>query len=305
MTTKIPFDESLWHEYLAGQEAQLPALSTVENVSDRVTRVLAGNPGLMQLQGTNTYLVGTGTSRILIDTGEGLPFWIDQIMKVLKERALSLAFILLTHWHGDHTGGVQDLILQDQSLRSKVYKNLPDRGQNPIVDGQVFQVEGATIRAIFTPGHAIDHMCFLLEEENAIFTGDNMLGHGFSVVQDLAEYMKSLARMQALDCVVGYPAHGAKIKDLPAKMQEYTRHNELRIQQVTSALSSKAPGMTLPEIVRSIYGDVPADLADNAIIPFLSQVLWKLAEDRKVGFKAGRSNQRRWFGLCSDVVAPS
>lgn len=186
-----------------------------------------------------------------------------------------------------------------------MYKNQPDRDQNPISDGQIFAVEGATIRAVFTPGHAIDHMCFLLEEENALFTGDNVLGHGFSVVMDLAVYMRSLDCMAAQGCESGYPAHGAKILNLPAKMKEYIHHNEFRVQQVVSALSwngregvkVRRDGMTLLEIIRSIYGDVPKEIIDNALVPFLTQVLWKLAEDRKVGFSPGEPKKRRWFGL--------
>ncbi|KAL4980817.1 Metallo-hydrolase/oxidoreductase [Aspergillus desertorum] len=299
MATRIPFDESFWQDYLAEQEAQLPALPDVESLSKRVVRILAGNPGTMQLQGTNTYLVGTGTARILIDTGEGKSIWLNRITTLLKERNLTIAYILLTHWHGDHTGGIPFLLQHHPELQALVYKNQPDRGQNPIIEAQRFEVEGASIQAVFTPGHAIDHMCFLLEEENALFTGDNVLGHGFSVVQDLAEYMNSLGKMKELRCGVGYPGHGARIGDLAGKLQEYIKHNELRVQQVVGALSwNGRSGMTVPEIVRSIYGEVPMELVENAISPFLLQVLWKLAEERKVGFELGDSNRRRWFGLC-------
>ncbi|KHN97629.1 metallo-beta-lactamase superfamily protein [Metarhizium album ARSEF 1941] len=304
MATRIPFDESVWQEYLAGQESQLPPLRDVQHVTDRVVRIMGGNPGMMQLQGTNTYLVGTGRSRILIDTGEGLPCWIERVVRVLQDARLDLAFILLTHWHGDHTGGVPDLVAYDANLADRIYKHQPDRGQHPIADGQMFSVDGATIRAVFTPGHAIDHMCFVLEEENALFTGDNVLGHGFSVVMDLAVYMRSLDRMAAQNCASGYPAHGADIVDLPARIHQYVHHNEFRIQQVVSALSwhcakGAKGGMTLQEIVQSIYGNVPKEIVDNALVPFLSQVLWKLAEDRKVGFCPGEPKKRRWFGLAA------
>ena len=235
-----------------------------------------------------------------------MPCWIERVARFVEERQLDISHILLTHWHGDHTGGVPDLIAYDNQLASRVYKNQPDCGQRDIADGQVFQVEGATIRAIFTPGHSIDHMCFFLEEENSLFTGDNVLGHGYSVVQDLGIYMKSLAHMAQLNCAAGYPAHGAKINDLPAKMQDYINHKEFRVSQVFSTLvRSKSQmesqgqkgrgGMTLNEIVRSIYGNVPDEVVEKALAPFLNQVLWKLAEDRKVGFEPGEATKRRWF----------
>jgi hydrolase len=232
---------------------------------------------------------------------QGSPEWIQRLIRVLQDRGLDISHVLLTHWHRDHTGGAPDLVAFDPSFAHRIYKNQPDRDQNPIEDGQVFAVEGATIRAVFTPGHAVDHMCFLLEEENALFTGDNVLGHGYSVVMDLAVYMNSLDYMAAKGCATGYPGHGAKIANLPAKMHEYIHHNEVRIQKVLSALTWKGTGMkggmTLQEIIRSIYGDVQGDIADYALAPFLTQILWKLAEDGKVGFSPGEPKKARWFGL--------
>lgn len=189
------------------------------------------------------------------------------------------------------------------TLSSRVYKNRPDNGQNDILDGQIFSVEGATLRAVHTPGHAADHMCFLFEEENALFTGDNVLGHGYSVVEDLGQYMDSMELMASLRLPMGYPAHGDVIMDLPNKMREYIKHREFRVQQVFSILEESwtnaaqgrgRGGMTLHEIIQVMYGDLTDDV-EKALAPFLSQVLWKLAEDRKVGFQPGSAAKRRWF----------
>ncbi|KAL4783979.1 beta-lactamase-like protein [Aspergillus varians] len=303
MAFRIPFPQAFWQEYLSGREATIPTLPIVSDVSDRVIRVLGGNAGPMRLQGTNTYLVGTGKSRILIDTGQGMPSWIRDITHVLEERDLDISHVLLTHWHGDHTGGVRDLVAYNPAISSRVYKNRPDNGQKVILDGQIFRVEGATIRAVHTPGHAADHMCFLMEEENALFTGDNVLGHGYSVVEDLGQYMESMTLMANLHCPLGYPAHGAVIDDLPDKMREYIKHREFRVQQVFSILEEsrttvgqgrRRGGLTLHEIVQAMYGDV-TDEIEKALAPFLSQVLWKLAEDRKIGFEPGDATKRRWF----------
>ncbi|PWY82658.1 metallo-beta-lactamase domain protein [Aspergillus eucalypticola CBS 122712] len=329
MAFRIPFAQSFWQEYLSGQEANLPRLPEVQQVTERVMRILGGNPGRMQLQGTNTYLVGTGKFRILIDTGQvvhlylpamntsnaeqGEASWIEALKEQLESNGLEISHVLLTHWHGDHTGGVPDLISYNLELSSRVYKNTPDLGQQAIHDGQKFQVEGATIRAVFTPGHAFDHMCFLLEEENALFTGDNVLGHGYSVVEDLGTYMTSLSRMADLNCAVGYPAHGTRIEDLPAKMKEYIQHKESRMRQVLTALERsrakmaatgggrRAGALTFPELINSMYGGIP-DEVEQALTPFLSQVLWKLAEDRKVGFE-GEPSQRRWFAVGQPAAA--
>ncbi|OOQ91176.1 Beta-lactamase-like protein 2 [Penicillium brasilianum] len=297
----IPLNQCAWNDYLSAQEASLPHLADVEDVTIRVIRIMGGNPGEMQLQGTNTYIVGTGKSRILIDTGQGMPIWATNITKILKERDLEISHVLLTHWHGDHTEGVPDLIAYDPRLTSRIYKNQPSPGQQPIHDGQIFETEGAVIRAIFTPGHAVDHMCFILEEENAMFTGDNVLGHGYSVAEDLGEYMKSLEIMRSQNCQFGYPAHGIKILNLPRTIRLYIRHKEQRERQIYHALTKvtrtdhNAKGsLTARELVHALHGEIPEELFKNAFEPFLTESLWKLAEERKVGFEVVRG-RRRWF----------
>lgn len=228
---------------------------------------------------------------------------------MLKESQIDISLVLLTHWHGDHTGGVPHLLSHDPALASRIYKNKPDQNQQPITDGQVFRVQGATLRAVFTPGHAVDHMCFVLHEENALFTGDHVLGHGYSVVLDLSEYMDSLARMATLRCATGYPGHGAKIEDMGAKLGEYIRHKELRVEQVFATLAAarmpgRVPraGLTVTEIVHSIYGHVPAHIVETALAPFMNQALCKLAEDQRVGFEPGEAKKRRWFATSARLA---
>lgn len=121
--------------------------------------------------GTNTYLIGRGHQRILIDTGEGKPTWASRLQSVLHEEKATVHKALITHWHGDHVNGIPDLL--KICPQATVYKHQPGEGQLDITDGQVFSVEGATLIAHHTPGHTVDHTVFVLEEEDAIFTGDS------------------------------------------------------------------------------------------------------------------------------------
>jgi hydrolase len=210
---------------------------------------------------------------------------------------VDLAYILLSHWHGDHTGGVADLIAFDPSLAYRIYKHTPDPGQQAIADAQVFAVPGATVRAVYTPGHSTDHVCFMLEEENALFTGDNVLGHGFSVEEDLHSYMLSLHRMKELGCTTGYPAHGVKIDNLPRVMDRYIKHKEQRELQILGVLRERSKGvhsLSVQELIHAVHGDQLSDVVCLGLEPFTTQILWKLAEERKVGFEYVTGN-RQWF----------
>jgi ribonuclease/clavin/mitogillin len=274
---------------------QLVQLPEVERLSPACIRILGGNPGKFTLQGTNTYLLGTGPSRLLIDTGEGKPSWISALKKTLAEEKASVAQALITHWHHDHTSGISDLLAF--SPETKVYKNQPDAGQLDIADGQKFQVEGASLTAVHTPGHTVDHMVLLLEEEDAMFTGDNVLGHGTGVFEDLGTYLASLEKMKTLFKGRAYPGHGPVLADGPAKITEYIQHRRQREEQVIQTLkSSRAEVSTsdgdsdtwdVMELVKVIYKDVPEALhipAAGGVI----QVLHKLEKEGKVAVDGGR-----------------
>lgn len=198
---------------------------------------------------------------------------------MLASESTSISSALLTHYHHDHIGGIPDLLAL--SPTTLLHKHTPSPDQLPIADGQEFKVPGATLRAIHTPGHTHDHISFLLLEENAIFTGDTVLGHGTTVFEDLAAYMESLARLQKLNAGRLYPAHGAVVEDGARKLAEYVRHRKLRENQVIRVLGQMKDGVSSMEIVKTMYSDVGVELhkaAENGT----RQVLEKLEGEGKV-----------------------
>ncbi|KAI3527333.1 metallo-beta-lactamase superfamily protein [Colletotrichum filicis] len=268
--------------------SQLVSLPEVERLSPACIRILGGNPGKFTLQGTNTYLVGTGSRRILIDTGEGKPSWIAAVKSTLEQEKATVEKVLITHWHHDHTGGIQELL--ELSPSSEVFKNQPEEGQSDISDGQKFLVDGVSLTAVFTPGHTVDHMAFVLEEEDAMFTADNVLGQGTAVFEDLTIYLNSLERMQSLFKGRAYPGHGPVIDNGPSKIQDYINHRKAREEQVIRTLRTARQGSniegdpyawTVMELVKVIYADVPEELhipASGGVI----QILGKLEKENKV-----------------------
>ncbi|KAI1332221.1 putative metallo-beta-lactamase domain protein [Xylariaceae sp. FL0255] len=261
---------------------QLATLPEVERLSPACIRILGGNPGKFTLQGTNTYLVGTGASRLLVDTGEGKPSWAAALQRVLRDEKATVHAALLTHWHHDHTQGVPDLRKLLPTV--PIYKCDPaaEDGQSPITDGQVFEVDGATLTAVHTPGHTADHMAFVFREEDALFTGDNVLGHGTAVFEDLGVYLQSLAKMESLVAGRAYPGHGPVLPAAHAKVAEYIAHRHQRELQVLEVLGSAAHVVDWSpmDLVKVIYADVPESLhlpAAHGVV----QILHKLqGEDR-------------------------
>ncbi|KAH8653318.1 metallo-beta-lactamase domain-containing protein [Xylariales sp. PMI_506] len=272
--------------------AQLVSLPEVERLSPSCIRILGGNPSKFTLQGTNTYLIGRGSSRLLIDTGEGKPSWIAALKQTLAEEKATIKSVLLTHWHHDHVLGVRDVLQYFPD--TIIHKHDPEPGWMNIEDGQVFEVDGATLTAVHTPGHTVDHMVFVFREEDALFTGDNVLGHGTAVFEDLGAYIRSLEKMGTLASGCGYPGHGSTLENVRATILDYISHRQEREKQVlqTLSLTEKADGTpsgvngtvgawTPMELVKIIYRAYPENLhlpAAGGVV----QILRKLEEEGKV-----------------------
>ena len=251
---------------------QLEHIEPISQLSKRVVRILGMNPSAMTLQGTNTYLVGTGAKRLLIDTGDpNISEYQSLLRGVLDKGGISIERILLTHWHRDHMGGVRDLykFLEVKPLVHKfICSNLanengslpPDVQYHYVSDGDEFEVEGATLRIIHNPGHTDDHICFLLEEERAIFCGDSILGQRSTTFEDLYSFMKSLELIKSYKPELLYPGHGTVIKNPVGFLSEYIQHRNNREQQIVALLNNVGKPLAIEELLPSIYTDIEPGL---------------------------------------------
>jgi glyoxylase-like metal-dependent hydrolase (beta-lactamase superfamily II) len=275
-----------------------PPFPITATPSDLVGRVLGLNPGMMTGPGTNTYLVGR-RDPILIDTGAGVPDYVPLLERYLGERGFSQpSRVLLTHRHRDHLGGVGQLRERYRGLRvSKMRQKDADLPEpiDDLRDGEIVHGEGVTLRPVYTPGHASDHLCYYLEEEQALFTGDVILGGSTTVIPaddgDLLDYLASLRRLLDLDVRRIYPAHGPVIEDGPAKIREYIEHRMLRERQIVEALGDGID--TIPAIVKRIYVDVAPALHPVAALSVESH-LKKLAREGRARQDKQDDRPSRW-----------
>ncbi|MBW2269164.1 MAG: beta-lactamase-like protein 2 [Deltaproteobacteria bacterium] len=269
--------------------------------SERVVVALGQNPGLFTGPGTNTYLVGTGAERVLLDTGEGRPEYLPVLAQALERAGgVRIQEIVVSHGHPDHLGGAPSVIEEHGALRvSKCpWPAMDDRHAldlTPIGDGALVETEGATLRAVHTPGHAEDHLCFVLEEERAIFSGDNVLGVGTTVIPpeggDLLDYMSSLERLLAEAPGSIYPAHGPKIEDGTGKIREYIAHRLEREAQIVEAV--EAGLCEIAAIVKRVYAAYPAALHAPAAATVAAHLI-KLEREGRVQRDGEAPLEARW-----------
>lgn len=233
-------------------------------LTKNVVRILGLNPSSFTLQGTNTYLIGTGPRKLLLDTGDGKIEYIHLLVDSLKKLGenVIISDILISHWHMDHVGGVDNILqyAHENNLPLPIiHKKLdPEHDKShhafkQIENDQIFKTDGASIRAILTPGHSEDHVSFYLEEENSMFTGDTVLGQGTTVFEDLGKYINSLQKLKQFTPDRLYPGHGPVIENGTAKLDEYITHRLEREKKIIEVLNKSEIPLEPKQIVEIIY----------------------------------------------------
>jgi glyoxylase-like metal-dependent hydrolase (beta-lactamase superfamily II) len=240
-----------------------PAYGLLRPVTESASVLLCNNPGLLTLDGTNTWVLrGRGSDEIVVvDPG---PDDGEHIARVAELGTIAL--VLISHRHDDHTGGIDRIVeLTGATVRSVGSGFLRGLG-GPLTDGEVIDAGGLRIAVMTTPGHTADSLSFLLDD--AVLTADTVLGRGTTVIDkedgSLADYMESLRRLRGLGSRTVLPGHGPDLPDLQAVADMYIAHREERLDQVRAALGALGGDASVRQIVEYVYTDVDEKLWDAA-----------------------------------------
>jgi glyoxylase-like metal-dependent hydrolase (beta-lactamase superfamily II) len=248
-------------------------------VSERATCVLAPNPGLMTLDGTNTWVLAEPGARgaVVIDPGPLHEEHLARVESTVAAVDRQVGLILLTHGHPDHAEGAAEFAAR---VNAPVQALDPELrlGSAGLADGDVVALDGLELRVVATPGHTADSLSFVLPAEAAVLTGDTVLGRGTSVVAHpdgrLGDYLTSLRRLQALaeaaEVSSVLPGHGPVLSDARAVLDYYLAHRAERLDAVAAAV--RAGDRTAAEVVRRVYVDVDPALWPAAELSVQAQL---------------------------------
>ncbi len=275
-----------------GRRPIVPGVASA--LSPLVRRIVAPNPGMMTGPGTNTYLVGIDEI-VVIDPGPDDAGHLDAIAGCGGDR---IRWIVCTHTHLDHSPGVAGL--RDRTGAEVLAYDARDDLviDRPLGDGDVIEATEFVLRAVHTPGHASNHLCYLLEQERLLFSGDHIMEGSTVVISppdgDMAVYLASLERVKALRPRLRSiaPGHGHLIEDPAAKVDEYLAHRAAREAQVLEVLTRGRP-TTIEAIVAELYVDVREELH-----PVAARTVWahlrKLADE---GLAKGKDFEGKWSAV--------
>ena len=279
-----PFGEGhAWSEITPGRTVQLSA---------RVRRLTAPNPGYMTGPGTNSYLVGDAGTLAIIDPG---PDDVQHVEALLREAGATLRYILATHTHMDHSPAARRL----KALTGAEVLGMPpppharqDQDFAPdrvLRHGERIAVGDATLRVVHTPGHASNHLCYLLEEEKLLFTGDHIMQGSTVVINppdgNMQAYFDALRALLDEDLEWLAPGHGFLIDHPHRAVRRLLAHRQTREDKVLRALRDGGVA-TLDALLPRVYDDVPAERHAMAARSLYAH-LEKLAAEGKAVMDAG------------------
>lgn len=240
-----------------------PAYGVLRPVTTSASVLLAENPSVMTLDGTNTWILRdpNAPDMVVVDPG---PDDETHLRRVLA--CGPVAQVLLTHGHPDHADGARRFAelagapvhALDPALRL---------GSEGLASGDVIEAAGLEVRVLATPGHTADSLCFLIRDADgaAVLTGDTVLGRGTTVVAHpdgrLADYLDSLRTLAELaPGTTVLPGHGPELPDAGTAARGYLAHREQRLAQVREALAALGPDATARQVVERVYADVDRTL---------------------------------------------
>lgn len=266
------------------------------SASVRAVQVPDENP--MHPQFTTIYIVGEDEV-LTIDSGEAVDRyrWMLRGYLAATERA-EIAHAALTHHHLDHSGNLRWIrenlkaeILVPEAALPILVDQLPSDGVATLSDGRTLHAGGVRLQVIATPGHSEDSVCYYLEEEGVLFTGDTLLGSSTTTVRDLGLYERSLARLLSLpNLQIICPGHGPLVHDPRERLQSYVEHRQERERQILAVLAEGGE-LTSWEIMLRIYTDLNPRLrraADGNVRTHLQ----KLDKEGRLKVYAGRPKQQ-------------
>jgi len=265
----------------------------VVQLSPLVRRITAPNPGVMTGPGTNSYVIGTD-ALALIDPGPESEAHFAAVVDAVGKR---LKWILCTHTHLDHSPGARAL-KAETGAQLLGYRQVPDDGRQDAAfapdrslrEGDTLDCGAFRLRAVHTPGHASNHLCYLLEEERWLFTGDHIMQGSTVVISppdgDMTAYLHSLERLLAFDLATLAPGHGKLIDKPHEEVRKLIAHRMKRERKVVAAFGTRNPAM-LDELLPLVYDDVSPGIYPVARRSLHAHLL-KLKQDGRAVEEGGR-----------------
>ncbi len=244
---------------------------------------------------TNSYVVSGSNTALVIDAI--CPAGLDAYYRIFKHNRMSISMAAITHPHTDHYIGLVKalekfggkIICHFQAFDSLKRIFAQESFGEGLTGGEVFRIGNYTVRVLHTPGHCPDHICFYLEEEKILFSGDTILGFGTSIISppqgDMTAYMQSLETLSRLDIRFIFPGHGPIIdKRADERIRWYIRHRQMRENLILEALSESP--LTPSDIAEKIYTDEDFRMHGQDLLPRAERTvlahLVKLEKEKRI-----------------------